>query len=113
LNNLGEIFTKIKKGKFMKTIKQLRIEAGLTQKQLSERVGATRENKGYQGAISALERGDRTTSVKRLRDTIEALGYKLRLEAVGSDGMVIELDLGSLLGIDRHSIRAEVTQVKS
>lgn len=96
----------------MKTLRQLRIESGLTQKQLSERVGATRDNKGFQAAISALERGDRTTSVKRLRDTLAALGYELRLEAIGENGTVTELDLDSLLGVEKSPIRAEVTQVK-
>jgi transcriptional regulator with XRE-family HTH domain len=56
-------------------IRALRHEAKLTQRQLATRIGTT------QSAIAALERPDSNPTVRTLADALDALGYRLKLDA--------------------------------
>ncbi len=57
----------------------LRTRAGLTQKQVAERVGTT------QSVISRLESGGQEPSLRFLRKVVEAIGGKLELKIEGPD----------------------------
>ena len=102
----------------MKTLREIRKEAGISQDILAARLAEKRGCKAYQGPISAMERGASSPTVKRLADYLEALGYSLRVQAVrvpassegGGQGEISELlDLESLMG---KLPRAKDTRVK-
>lgn len=93
----------------MKTLRQIRKAAKISQDILAARLAEKRGCKAYQGPISAMERGESSPTVKRLADYLEALGFSLRIQAVKIPGTelnenhltstdLIELDLESLLG---------------
>lgn len=91
----------------MRTLRQLRKEAGISQDILAERMAEMRGGSAYQGPISAMERGTSSPTIRRLSDYLEALGYTLKVQAVrvsaspegGGQGEISEiLDLESLMG---------------
>ena len=65
---------------FRRTLISARLNAGLTQRQLAERLGTT------QSAIARLENGNSTPTVETLRRLAEALG--LRFE-IGAEGLIV------------------------
>lgn len=85
----------------MKTIKQLRAMTGITQTQVAELMQLKRGGKGFQAAISNLESGRISPTVRRLYDYSRALGYTLTLQVKGPSGPPIQLDLESLLGHEK------------
>jgi transcriptional regulator with XRE-family HTH domain len=62
----------------MKTLREIRKEAGVSQRTLAERLGGETVNTG----ISFLETGTVSPSIRRLRDVLNALGFELRIQAV-------------------------------
>lgn len=66
----------------MKTLRQIRKEAGISQDILAARLAEKRGCKAYQGPISAMERGESSPTVRRLFDYLEALGFSLIIQAV-------------------------------
>lgn len=58
-------------GHFLSLLRQVRQEAGLTQKQLAERLGT------YQSRITDYERGLRRMDLMELRQVCEAVGVPL------------------------------------
>ena len=81
----------------MKTLKQLRQSIGVTQKELAKRIQAIRGGGALQGPISTIESNQNSPTISRLKDTLEALGFELRLYVVQGQE-VTKLDLESLLG---------------
>ena len=81
----------------MKTLKQLRQGLGVTQKDLAVRIQAIRGGSALQGPISTIESNQNSPTISRLKDTIEALGFELKI-TVAQGEEVTELDLDSLLG---------------
>lgn len=90
----------------MKTLRELRKEAGVSQETLAHLLATIRGGGAYQGPISNIERGEVSPTVKRLSDILEVLGFELRIEARKGKERVI-LDLASLLG---KSTRAKDTR---
>jgi transcriptional regulator with XRE-family HTH domain len=91
----------------MKTLRQLRKEAGVSQDTLAKQLATIRGGGAYQGPISNIESGKVSPTVKRLADYLEALGYKLQVTAIrflnpegrGGEGVKTEIiALESLLG---------------
>lgn len=95
---------------FKMTIRQLRIMAGLTQGQLSQKLSEAGRGKGYQGSVQKLEGGKNSPTVSKLADVLEALGHSLVITAVNKEtGHTIEMDLSSLLGThSAHEYTREV-----
>ena len=58
-------------------LRSLRKRYDMSQEQFAERVGTT------QAQVARWEKGDRSPTVKRLREMLNALGLDLRLQAVG------------------------------
>jgi transcriptional regulator with XRE-family HTH domain len=58
-------------------LRSLRKRYGMSQEQFAERVGTT------QAQVARWEKGDRSPTVKRLREMLNVLGLDLRLQAVG------------------------------
>lgn len=85
----------------MKTIRELRKEAGVSQETLATILSGIRGGNGYQGPISNIERGEVSPTVKRLADILEALGYELTIYAEKRGSKPVKMDLGSLLGRSR------------
>jgi len=76
----------------VKTLKQLRIQSGVSQDTLAVMVGGK-----WRNSISVLENNLVSPSVHRLRTFLETLGYTLRIE-IEKDGLREPLDLESLMG---------------
>lgn len=70
----------------MKTLRQIRKTAGISQDILAARMAEMRGGSAYQGPISAMERGTSSPTVKRLSDYLEALGFSLKIQAVKIPG---------------------------
>jgi len=81
----------------MMTLKQLRQSLGVTQKDLAIRIQSIRGGGALQGPISTIESNHNSPTISRLKDTLEALGFELRLYVVQGQ-KVTKLDLESLLG---------------
>ena len=71
----------------MKTLKQLRQGLGVTQKELAKRIQAIRGGGALQGPISSIESNQNSPTISRLKDTLEALGFELRLYVVQGHGV--------------------------
>lgn len=76
----------------MKTLKQLRVENGLTQSDLARLSGGE-----WRNTIFTLESGKQSPTLRRLRELLALMGYSLKLE-IEKDGRVHFLDLDSLMG---------------
>jgi len=76
----------------MKTLKQLRIENGLTQSDLARLSGGE-----WRNTIVTLESGKQSPTLRRLRELLGLMGYSLKLE-IEKDGRFHLLDLDSLMG---------------
>lgn len=76
----------------MKTIRQLRIENGLTQSDLARLSGGE-----WRNTIFTLESGKQSPTLRRLRELLALMGYSLKLE-IEKDGRVHFMDLDSLMG---------------
>lgn len=76
----------------MKTLRQLRIENGLTQSDLARLSGGE-----WRNTIFTLESGKQSPTLRRLRELLDLMGYSLKLE-IEKDGKVHFLDLDSLMG---------------
>ena len=85
----------------MKTLRDLRKEAGVSQETLAALLSGIRGNAGYQGPISSIERGEVSPTIKRVADYLAALGYELKLEAKKRGSEPIRLNLDSLMGRSR------------
>lgn len=82
----------------MRTLRDLRKAAGITQVQLGSLLAGVRGGAGYQGPVSSIERGEVSPTVRRLADILTVLGYQLRVEACRKGQEPIPLDLPMLLG---------------
>lgn len=87
-----------------KTLRQLRIEAGLTQKQLADKLETIGRGSGLQGTIQKMESGKHSPTIARLRDFLEAAGLELVLAVKNSETEELsELCLTSLGGTRKES----------
>lgn len=84
----------------MKTLKQLRVENGLTQSDLARLSGGE-----WRNTIFTLESGKQSPTIRRLRELLALMGYSMKIE-LEKDGRVHFLDLDSLMG------NANTTRVK-
>jgi transcriptional regulator with XRE-family HTH domain len=73
-------------------LRSLREHYDLSQEQFAKRVGTT------QAQVARWEKGDRSPTVKRLREMLNALGLDLRLQAVG---LHKETELGGATSEDK------------
>lgn len=64
-------------GKF---VKAMRKRAGMTQKELADRVGLERTS------ITNIERGNQTMNVQTINSIAEALGYEVRVKFIRKTG---------------------------
>jgi transcriptional regulator with XRE-family HTH domain len=64
------------------TFRQLRNERGLSQKALADRLGVILDRKGRQGAISSIESGKYSPTIRVLYEALGALGYELEVTAI-------------------------------
>ena len=76
----------------MKTLKQLRVENGLTQSDLARLSGGE-----WRNTIFTLESGKQSPTIRRLRELLALMGYSMKIE-LEKDGRVHFLDLDSLMG---------------
>ena len=76
----------------MKTLRQLRIENGLTQSDLARLSGGE-----WRNTIFTLESGKQSPTLRRLRELLALMGYSMKIE-LEKDGRVHFLDLDSLMG---------------
>ena len=77
----------------MKTLKDLREANRLSLRDLAHLMEGTRGGgKGYQAALHRMERRELSPTIERLRDTLEAMGYRLELQAVrGKERVPLEV----------------------
>ena len=77
----------------MKTLKDLREANGLSLRDLACLMEGTRGGgKGYQAALHRMERRELSPTIERLRDTLQAMGYRLELQAVrGKERIPLEV----------------------
>lgn len=94
----------------MKTLKQLRVESGLSQSELGQKMA--KDSKAvFQGPVSNLEKGKVSPTVRRLAETLHAMGFNLELIAVRGDVREV-LEVESLLGRNALS-RAALARTES
>jgi transcriptional regulator with XRE-family HTH domain len=87
-----------------KTLRQLRIESGLTQKQLADRLERIGRGSGLQGTVNKMESGRNSPTVGRLKAFLDAAGLELVMHVRDVEtGELSELCLASLVGIVKES----------
>jgi transcriptional regulator with XRE-family HTH domain len=97
----------------MKTLRQLRKEAGVSQDTLAKQLATIRGGGAYQGPVSVIESCKVSPTVKRLADILEALGYSLEIRAKSRGNQAVILDVKSLLGNGPRDIPVgELSRVK-
>jgi hypothetical protein len=80
-------------------LKGLRLQAGLTQSELSKKLSESGRGKGYQGPVQKLESGKHSPTIAKLVDVLDVLGYSMKIVVSHKEtNEVLEMNLQSLLG---------------